>query len=202
MSSTDRPAANPQAPDRADARATAEAVLRDPRYQKSLEDKPLTLKRDWGHASPFVQRSFEILAVLAIVLVAIAIAAALWRRRRRATALVNGESGAAGATTLPGPSLVQAEALAAEGRYAEGVHLLLLLSLGHVLSRERAADHPALTSREMLRHLAPRLSPERRRALGEMVALVEISLFGGRPVGADDFARCRTLCLDTVQAVR
>lgn len=102
----------------------------------------------------------------------------------------------------PGPSLVQAEALAARGRHAEAVHLLLLLSLGHVLTIDRSPDHPALTSREMLRHLAPRLTPERHLALGEMVALVEISLFGGRPVGADDFARCRSLCIDTVQAVR
>lgn len=92
----------------------------------------------------------------------------------------------------PGPvvvarqTLVDARALAAAGRFAEAAHALLLRTFD-ALSRQ-AALSPALTSREILDQVP--LTAEAHGALGALVQTVEISLFGGAAVSAEDFARC------------
>ena len=48
---------------------------------------------------------------------------------------------------------------------------------------------PSATSRELLRALP--LEARRRDALGLLVREVEVSLFGGESVNAEDYARCR-----------
>lgn len=82
---------------------------------------------------------------------------------------------------LPQAPLAAASALAADGDYATAVHRLLLEALA-VLAQacgETIADSE--TSREVLARLT--LTPAARQALALLVEAVEVSRFGGRPIG-------------------
>jgi hypothetical protein len=85
--------------------------------------------------------------------------------------------------------LEDADRLAAGGRYAEAAHLLLHRSIDDLEGRRPSAVRPALTTRDIA--VLPGL-PEAARAPFRLIAeVVERSFFGGRPVDADAFARCR-----------
>ena len=90
--------------------------------------------------------------------------------------------------------LREADALAAEGRYAEAVHLLLIRSVDDIARRRPRAVRPALTSRELSNAAA--VPPAARGLFGGIAALVERSLFGGRPVEAPDWTRARAAYAD------
>jgi hypothetical protein len=85
--------------------------------------------------------------------------------------------------------LSDADRLAAEGRFAEAVHLLLFRSIEDIDTKRPHAVKPALTSRDILDLRA--LPAAAREALARLVATVEWSFFGGRPVEAGDFSACR-----------
>jgi hypothetical protein len=85
--------------------------------------------------------------------------------------------------------LSDADRLAAEGRFAEAVHLLLFRSIEDIDTKRPQAVKPALTSRDILDLRA--LPAAARQALARLVATVEWSFFGGRPVEAGDFTACR-----------
>jgi hypothetical protein len=85
--------------------------------------------------------------------------------------------------------LTDADRLAAEGRFAEAVHLLLFRSIEEIDAKRPHAVKPALTSRDILDLTG--LPAVARKALSRLVATVEWSFFGGRPVEAQDFAACR-----------
>ena len=78
--------------------------------------------------------------------------------------------------------------LAAEGRYAEAIHALLLLAIQRHASRLDPPPPESATSREVLRVLP--LEGPAREALRELVAEVELSLFGGRAVDEEGYQRC------------
>ena len=85
--------------------------------------------------------------------------------------------------------LSDADALAAAGRYAEAIHLILLRSIQDIGQYRPTVLKPALTSREIsvLREL-----PEAARLAFVHIALVvERALFAGRPVGRHEYAECR-----------
>jgi hypothetical protein len=85
--------------------------------------------------------------------------------------------------------LKEADALAAERRFAEAVHHLLFRSIEDLSRRRPQLVRPALTSRELA---AAEAVPTGARALfARIAAPVERSLFGGRPVGEDDWAQAR-----------
>lgn len=85
--------------------------------------------------------------------------------------------------------LEEADALAAEGKYAEAIHHLLFRSIEDISNRRPNLVRPALTSREIA---ASRAIPSRAGELFASIArLVERSLFGGRPVGENDWVRAR-----------
>jgi hypothetical protein len=82
--------------------------------------------------------------------------------------------------------IASVEALAAEGRYGEAIHALLLETL-QALSR--AARLPrSFTSREIVARVP--LQPEAREALAGLVAAVEVSWFGGAVPSAADYRGC------------
>lgn len=85
--------------------------------------------------------------------------------------------------------LSDADALAAEGRFAEAVHLLLLRSINDIDGRLPNTVRPALTARDIagLSRLPAAASP----AFDRIARVVESSLFGGRPVDRAAFADCR-----------
>lgn len=85
--------------------------------------------------------------------------------------------------------LSDADKLAAEGRFAEAIHLLLYRSLEDIDTKRPHTLKPALTSRDILTLNA--LPAVARRALGRLVETVEWSFFGGRQVDAEDFSACR-----------
>ena len=85
--------------------------------------------------------------------------------------------------------LSDADRLAAEGRYAEAVHLLLFRSIEDIDAKRPHAVKPALTSRDILDLQA--LPAIARRSLSRLVTTVEWSFFGGPPVGPEAFSACR-----------
>lgn len=85
--------------------------------------------------------------------------------------------------------LTAADALAAEGRYAEAAHLILLRSVEDIERRRPRSVRPALTTREIAGLSA--LPPSARPAFAQIGRVVERSLFGGAPVEAGDYAECR-----------
>src|SRR5215510_12565802 len=85
--------------------------------------------------------------------------------------------------------LSDADRLAAEGRFAEAVRLLLFRSIEDIDAKRPHAVKPALTSRDILDLTG--LPAVARQALVRLVETVEWSFFGGRPVEAADFASCR-----------
>lgn len=92
--------------------------------------------------------------------------------------------------------LREADALAAQGRYAEAVHHLLFRSIEDIGRRRPRLVRPALTSRELA--AAEVLPPPARSLFAGIAGLVERSLFGGRPVGADDWTSARAAYADLV----
>ncbi len=112
---------------------------------------------------------------------------ALRRRRGDAPApdpVGTAEAGAARAL------LAEADALAAAGRYAEAVHLLLFRSVEDIAGRRPGLVRPATTSRALAG--ARDLPGAARDAFGRIARAVEISLFGGRPIDAAAWEQCRT----------
>jgi hypothetical protein len=111
----------------------------------------------------------------------------LERRRRSAAAPSSEEDAAAASAPALNLSFEDASRLAAEGRYAEAVHALLLAAIRYFAERTRTAVQPSRTSRELVRVLP--LGPETREAFSELVRTVELSLFGGAEVGPEDYER-------------
>ncbi len=85
--------------------------------------------------------------------------------------------------------LSDADALAAEGRFAEAVHLLLLRSINDIDGRLPNTVRPALTARDIAG--LSRLPAAARPTFDRIARTVESSLFGGRPVDGATWADCR-----------
>jgi hypothetical protein len=85
--------------------------------------------------------------------------------------------------------LSEADALAAQGRYAEAAHLLLFRSIEDIDTRRPNLVRPALTSRDIAG--APVLPPGPKTSFSSIVMMVERSLFGGRTLGESEWRECR-----------
>jgi hypothetical protein len=85
--------------------------------------------------------------------------------------------------------LADADALAAEGRFAEAAHLLLLRGVQDIRDHRPGLLRPALTSRDIAGLDA--LPAQAREAFGAIARIVERSFFGGRDLAADDWGQCR-----------
>jgi hypothetical protein len=92
--------------------------------------------------------------------------------------------------------LREADALAAQGRYAEAVHHLLFRSIEDIARRRPRLVRPALTSRELA--AAEALPPPARSLFARIAGLVERSLFGGRAVDSGDWTEARAAYADLV----
>lgn len=114
-------------------------------------------------------------------------------RRRRADA--DGEDMAAAAEAGAARALLaEADALAAAGRFAEAVHLLLYRSVEDIEGRRPGLVKPAMTSRDLA--AARDLPPVARGAFSRIARAVEISLFGGRAIDAGAWDECRAAYAD------
>jgi hypothetical protein len=102
---------------------------------------------------------------------------------------------AQGANSKPDESALalasaHSEELAAQGRYREAIHVLLLHALSEMRQRLKTQFADSLTSREILR--AAKLPAAGNAALLDMIGRVERSYFGEYPTGVDDYAACRS----------
>ncbi|MDK2761090.1 MAG: DUF4129 domain-containing protein [Sphingopyxis sp.] len=86
--------------------------------------------------------------------------------------------------------LAEADALAADGHFAEAVHLLLYRSVEDIEGRRPGLVKPAMTSRELAQARA--LPAVAREAFSRIARAVEISLFGGRSIDAGAWDQCRS----------
>jgi hypothetical protein len=143
--------------------------------------------------APFAQYVFWGLLIVGALLIAVYIAREIintrWKRAPRPVQLTTGV-----AEWRPEPArakalLEEADRLAAQGRFAEAAHVLLLRSIDDFHGRRPDLVRPALTSRDISGLKA--LPDAARPAFRFIAEMVERSLFGGRPVDADGYGRCR-----------
>ena len=182
--------------------AAHQSLLREPGLQFDFEALPpppqmpewlRTLFRFLGGLQPVFEVLFWVaIAALAAVILYFVVREVIRHHRRRTPKAAGAEDGTldwrppvARARAL----LSDADRLAAEGRFAEAVHLLLFRSIEDIDAKRPHAVKPALTSRDILDLTG--LPAVVRQALSRLVATVEWSFFGDRPVGAADFAACR-----------
>jgi hypothetical protein len=167
-----------------EAAARAAEVLRDGSYQRALPPPtapPELVSLPLGPLG-------IVLRVLAWAGVAILLLlAATWIARRvgRRTGDVQAAPDPA-AVEVPHLPVEGAEALAAEGRFSEAIHALLLDTLGALSEASRLA--PSLTSREIVARIP--LAPRAREALAALVHEVEVTWFGGAVPAETDYRRC------------
>lgn len=90
--------------------------------------------------------------------------------------------------------LEEADALAAKGLFADAVHHLLFRSIEDIRHRRPQVVRPALTSRELA--AASAIPAGARDLFASIARHVERSLFGGRPVDADDWQAARAAYAD------
>jgi hypothetical protein len=84
---------------------------------------------------------------------------------------------------------VAADDLAAQGRFVEAMHVLLLLGLDEMRLRLDFRFADSLTSREIVvRSNAP---ADAKTALREIIQWVELAYFGDHPADRNDYDACR-----------
>ncbi len=163
----------------------AARVLADGGYQTELPHPkappdPATLHLPLGPVELLLRLLlWGAIAVLAFLAIA-------WLVRRLAPGARDvevAEPAAAAPVAIP---IASAEALAAEGRFGEAIHALLLETLEALSRAARLA--PSLTSREIVERVP--LPPAARDALGGLVAAVEVSWFGGAEPGEAEYRGC------------
>jgi hypothetical protein len=115
-----------------------------------------------------------------------------WLGRRRqlkagAAPMVRGSPVAADSRLLD--ALDRADRLAAEGQFAEALHLLLLHSIDYLKRHLGGVYGPSSTAREILQRA--KLPDPGRNSLAAIVDAAELSYFGGRPVDGGIYADCR-----------
>lgn len=146
--------------------------------------------RALGLSWPVMEKALIGLLALGVALLLWRIGVRLWAMRRPAPAAPEWRPDAAAARAL----LDDADALAAQGRFDEATHLLLLRSLEHIAEARPAALTPASTAREIAAQ--PFLSAPARATFGRIAALVEQARYALRPLEAQDWAAARAAYSD------
>lgn len=192
------------------AGAKARAILADPRYQTHLPQHEAPKDLDEGQtpppfgssvnlppvAEPVISAGAELTRILFIVLaVAVVVLILAWVTQtvfqRMATGRKNAEAESEVQSEKARPEreldVGDATRLAAEGRYGEAIHALLLAAIQHFAARAHIQVQPSRTSRELARLLP--LRGDSRAKFNELVMAVERTLFGGEPAGPEDYQR-------------
>jgi hypothetical protein len=135
-------------------------------------------------------------SLVEIVLVVLAVIGALWiawtllQRWRLTRALAVPAAAAPVIDRAAALALLEdADALAAEGRFDEAVHLLLRRSVHHIAAARPDWLSPSSTAREI--SLIPGLPTAARQAFALIAREVERSLYALRALAADDWHRAR-----------
>lgn len=157
---------------------------------------------DAPYARIFLWTVIVTLALLLLWVVQNRVRHGVWRLprlRRRATAvqLAPQEEDWAPEAAPARAWLQEADRLAGEGHYAQAVHYLLLRSVEDLSRRRPQIVRPAATSRDLAQ--ADGIPAAPRRLFHEIAVAVERSLFGGRAIDAQEWARCRAAYTDFAQ---
>jgi hypothetical protein len=158
----------------------------------------LDLQTEFPHGPEPLNFNFKLPPEVMWIVIAIAVGILLyafrdlipiWRGGRNG-AWTQDETGLDGASPQAAKLMLgAADALAAEGRFAEAMHMLLLEGLAHMRQRLDEPFADSLTSREIVQRT--HLPTEARAALRDVVARVEFTYFGEYPAAAADYAACR-----------
>ena len=153
-----------------------------------LEKVFAPVARALGLSWPVLQWLIYGLLALGLVLLVWRLVAPLWTERRRR------EAAAAPETWTPEASaaralLEDADRLAAQGRYDEAAHLLLLRSFDHIATARPEWLNPASTAREIAGLAA--LPAVARGAFARITALVEQGRYGLRPLHREGWDEAR-----------
>jgi len=146
------------------------------------------LGRWLGMSWPVFEKVLVGLGVVALLALAYVLVRGWLAARRRAgpgEAAANWTPDRAEALAL----LEDADRLAAEGDYAEAVHLLLRRSVGQIATARPEWIVPASTAREIAS--LPRLPERARRAFGVIAERVERSRFALRALAGEDWQAAR-----------
>ena len=184
-------------------RAALDSVFRSPKYAWRAEDPALAAVARWWRAlldwiaglreaSPIAYRVF--IAVLVLLLLAV-IAHALWVLVRT----IRGAAQAADSTTAPAPVARRdagwyarsADALAAEGRFAEALQRAFVGLALTLDTRGLLSYHPSRTPAEVARDA--RVGADDRDRLRALVRTLYAAAFGGAPCGPEEYRAWRTL---------
>ena len=98
----------------------------------------------------------------------------------------------------PRELLALADRFAADGRYAEAMHCVLLAAMTMLGRGQSPKSADSFTSWELLRSAA--LAPPQRQAARELIVHVERAWFGQRPAALDDYQQVRAT-FDTFAAM-
>jgi hypothetical protein len=181
-------------------RAALDAVFRSPAYDWAAEPRGPELLRQWwlrlhhwlealrqGHPTLFLAMVVGLIVVLAAILLHGAVIMALTVRAASAP----GDTAAAVATTRRTPAWYrrEADALAEAGRYREAMQATFTALALELDQRGAVRFHPGKTPAEYAREA--RLGPADRESLGGIVRGLYGAVFGGAPVGRDEYLRWR-----------
>jgi len=151
------------------------------------------LAKQLGGIAPYMGWILLGALILGLAILLYLLFVSFWRNRPSRDAGADAEQDMAGWRPTEKAAralLADAEALAAQGRYAEAVHLLLQRSLEDIQRHRPRLLRPALTSREIAgSDWMPAIV---RSAFAAMAAPVERSLFGGRALALRDWEEARS----------
>jgi hypothetical protein len=178
-------------------RERAGEILSRSVYQTTLPDAPAPATLDL----PLAPLEVVLRALLWTAAIGAAILAVAWIVARL-RGLVP-DAAAPAPSARPGADLGRrqlgaAEALAAQGRYGEAIHVLLLDTLDALSRASRLA--PSLTSREIVGRVP--LPARARDALSGLVAATEVSWFGGADPGEAEYRLCLERFHDFLETYR
>lgn len=177
-----------------------QALTRDKSLQFNFPDADLNAKPPgWlTHLLEFLARHGREFKWAGWALLAVVVAVVLWYLVRWILARRSPQANMSAASRIAPwqPSARQARlvladalALAAQGRFDEAVHLLLLVSIQDITDRRHGLVTPALTSREIA--TLPALSPLAQRIFAGIAQVVERNRFAGHALGDEEFRTCR-----------
>jgi hypothetical protein len=188
------PAQTPQ-----EVQKTAEQVIRKLDLQTTLPREPERPPR-FTFRMPGEVLWLVIIVALGVLIYAFRDYIPIWRWGRGGAWTPDETAVGGGEARAPAAVLGAADDLAAEGRFVEAMHVLLLQSLADIRAGldEQFAD--SLTSREILRS-STKLSEAGRTSLRDIINRVEWTYFGEHPAALPDYEACRASFNALIQAM-
>jgi hypothetical protein len=187
----------PQPPDAATIQTLADQAIRRLDLQTELLRQPEPF--GWALNLPPEAVWFAVVVGVAVLFYAFRDMLPFLGIKREGSWELNEAGAAESGPAEPAIALGAADDLAAQGRFVEAMHVLLLQALAEIRRRldEQFAD--SMTSREILR--SKHLSDDLRGPLREVVNRVEVTYFGEHPAAKDDYLACRSSFSAIAQAL-